>query len=54
VRFVIADYISVSDISVFRDVCEFDKEKCVGARNVPNALEEVSAFVAKASFPKWL
>jgi hypothetical protein len=29
----------VSDLSVFRDVSEFDKETRVGARNVPNALE---------------
>jgi hypothetical protein len=34
-----AYYFAVSDLSVFRDVCEFDKETCVGARNVPNALE---------------
>jgi hypothetical protein len=39
VRFVIADYFAVSDLSVFRDVSEFDKETRVGARNVPNALE---------------
>jgi hypothetical protein len=39
VRFVITDYFAVSDFSVFRDVSEFDKEKRVGARDVPNALE---------------
>jgi hypothetical protein len=39
VRFVIADYFAVSDVSVFRDVSEFDKETRVGARNVMNALE---------------
>ena len=39
VRFVIADYFAVSDLSVFRDVSEFDKETRVVARNVPNALE---------------
>jgi hypothetical protein len=39
VRFVIADYFAVSDLSVFRDVSEFDKETRVGARNFPNALE---------------
>jgi hypothetical protein len=39
VRFVIADYFSVSDLSVFWDIFDFDKETCVGARNVPHALE---------------
>jgi hypothetical protein len=39
VRLVFADYFAVSDISVFWDVGEFDKETCVGSRNVPNALE---------------
>jgi hypothetical protein len=38
-RFVIADYFAVSDISVFWDVSEFDKETRGGAQNVPNALE---------------
>jgi hypothetical protein len=54
VMFVIADYFAVSDLSVFWDVGEFDKETCVGARNVSNALEQASTFVAKASFPQWL
>jgi hypothetical protein len=35
-------------------VCEFDKETCVGSRNVTNALKKASDFVAKTSFPKWL
>jgi hypothetical protein len=39
VRFVVADYFAVSDLSIFRDVGEFDKETCVGSRNVPDALE---------------
>jgi hypothetical protein len=39
VRFVIAYYFAVSDISVFRDVGEFDKETCVGSRNVLTTLE---------------
>jgi hypothetical protein len=39
VRFVIADYFAVSDLSVLQGVCEFYEETCVGARNVPNALE---------------
>ena len=39
VRFVIADYFAVSDLSVFRDVGEFDEETCVGSRNVSIALE---------------
>jgi hypothetical protein len=39
VRFVIAEYFAVSDISVLRDVGEFDEEICVGARDVLNALE---------------
>jgi hypothetical protein len=54
VRFVIADFFAVSDFSVFRDVGEFDKETCVGSRNIVNPLEQATAFVAKASFPKWL
>jgi hypothetical protein len=54
VGFVIANYFSVSDISVFRDAGEFDKETCVYTWNVSNALKKVPAFVAKASFPKWL
>jgi hypothetical protein len=54
VRFAIANYFSVSDLSDFWDVAEFDKETCVGSRNLPNPLEHASAFGAKASFPKWL
>jgi hypothetical protein len=41
-------------MSVFRDVCKFDKETCVGSRNFPNALKKTPNFVAKTSFPKWL
>jgi hypothetical protein len=52
--FVIADYFAGSDISVFWDVGEFDKETCIGSRNVLNALEKAPAFVAKALFPQWL
>jgi hypothetical protein len=52
VGFIITNYFDVSDLSVFWDVCKFDKETCVGSRNVPNALKEVSDFVAKTSFPK--
>jgi hypothetical protein len=52
--FVIADYFAVSDLSVFRDVCEFDKETCVGSRNVLNALKKAPDFVAKTSSTKWL
>jgi hypothetical protein len=37
--FVIAYYFAVSDLSVFRDVSEFDEEIGVGARDVPNGLE---------------
>jgi hypothetical protein len=54
VGFVIAKYFAVSDLSVFRDVCEVDNETCVGSRNVPNALKKATDFVAKTSFPKWL
>jgi hypothetical protein len=54
VRYVIAEYFAVSDLSVFRDVGEFDEETCVGSRNISNALEKELAFVAKSSFPKWL
>jgi hypothetical protein len=54
VGFVIANYFAVIDLSVFWDVCKFDKEKCVGSRNVPNALKKAPNFVAKTSRPKWL
>jgi hypothetical protein len=40
------------DISVFWDVREFDKEICVGSRNVTDAFKKASYFVAKTSFPK--
>jgi hypothetical protein len=52
--FVIANYFYVSDLSVFWDVCKFDEETCVGARNFKNALKKVPDFAAKYSFPKWL
>jgi hypothetical protein len=54
VRLVIADNFAVSDLYVIWDVSEFDEETCVGSRDVPNALEEASVFVAKYSCPKWL
>jgi hypothetical protein len=54
VEFVITNYFAVSDLSVFRDVSEFDKETCVGSRNVSNTLKKAPAFVAKASCPQWL
>jgi hypothetical protein len=54
VWFVIAYYFAVSDLSVFRDVFQFDKETCIGSWNVSNALEQASALVAKTSGPKWL
>jgi hypothetical protein len=54
VGFVITNYFAVSDLSVFWDVCNFDKETCVGSRNVPNALKMAHDFVAKTSLPKWL
>jgi hypothetical protein len=53
VRFIIADYFAVSDLSVMWDVFQIDEESCIGARNVNNALEEASAFVSKSSHPKW-
>jgi hypothetical protein len=52
--FVIADYFAVSDISVRWYVSDFDLKKCVVTRDVSNSLEEVSAFVVKAAFPKGL
>jgi hypothetical protein len=52
--FIITKYFAVSDLSVFWDVCQFDKETCVGYQNIPNALKKVSNLVAKTSFPKWL
>jgi hypothetical protein len=54
VRFLIADYFAVSDLSVLRGVSEFDEETCVGARDLLNALEKASTFVTESSFPKWL
>jgi hypothetical protein len=54
VRFEIADYFAVSDLSVCRDVSEFDKKTCIGTGDVSNSLEEVSAFVAKTALPKGL
>jgi hypothetical protein len=54
VGFVIAKYFAVSDLSVFWDVCKFDKETCFGSRNVPNALKKAPGIVSKTSFPKWL
>jgi hypothetical protein len=52
--FIITHYFSVSNLHVFWDVCEFDKETCVGSRSVTDTLKEASYFVAKTSFPKWL
>jgi hypothetical protein len=49
VGFVIAHYFAVSDFLVFWDFCKFDKETCVGSRNVPNALKKALDFI-----PKWL
>jgi hypothetical protein len=54
VRFVIADYFAVRDLSVLKDVSEFDEETCIGVRNVSSSLEEASTFVSKSSCPKWL
>jgi hypothetical protein len=54
VGFVIANYSAVCDLSVFRDICKFDKETCVGSWNVPNALKKAPDFVAKTLCPKWL
>jgi hypothetical protein len=54
VGFVIANYFAVRDLSAFRDVCKFELKKCVGSRNIPNALKKAPNFVAKTSFPKWL
>jgi hypothetical protein len=41
-------------LSLFWNVCKFNKETCVGSWDVTNALKEASYFVAKTSFPKWL
>jgi hypothetical protein len=54
VGFVITDYFAVSDLSVFQGVSDFDKETCVGSRNISNTLKKAPAFVAKTLFPKWL
>jgi hypothetical protein len=53
VWFVITNYFAVSDLSVFWDVCRFDKDTCVGSGEVANALKKASDLVAEASFPKW-
>jgi hypothetical protein len=50
VGFIITNYFAVSDLFVFWDVCKFDKETCVGSRNVSNTLKEASDFVAKPRF----
>jgi hypothetical protein len=34
VRFVIADYLAVSDLSVRQDVGEFDEEAFIGTGNI--------------------
>jgi hypothetical protein len=47
VWFVIANYFAVRDLSVFRDVCEFDEETCIGAWNISNSLKKLPH-----SFPK--
>jgi hypothetical protein len=54
VGFLVTNYFSISDMSVLWYVCKFDKEKCVGSRNVSNAMKQAPDFVAKSSFPKWL
>jgi hypothetical protein len=54
VGFVITNYFSLIDLSVFWDVSEFDKETCVGSGNVSNTLKKASAFIAKTLCPKWL
>jgi hypothetical protein len=53
-RFVIANYFAVSDLSVRRYVSEFDKKICIVTKDVSNSLEEASVFVAKAAFSKGL
>jgi hypothetical protein len=54
VRFVIADYFAVSNISVRQDVSEFDEETCISTRDVSNSLEEAAAFVSKTACPNGL
>jgi hypothetical protein len=54
VWFVIANFFTISEIPVFQDVCEFDKETCVGSWNISNSLKKSPAFVSKTSFPKLL
>jgi hypothetical protein len=48
VRFVIANIFAISDLSIFWDFGEFEKEICVGSWDVSNALEQASSFFAKA------
>jgi hypothetical protein len=54
VGFIITKKNTLSDFSVFWDVCKFNKETYVGSINVTNALKEASYFIAKTAFPKWL
>jgi hypothetical protein len=54
VWFVITDYFAVINLSVLRDVGEFDEETCISTGDVSNSLEEASAFVDKTLFPKGL
>jgi hypothetical protein len=54
VRFVVAYYFAIIDISVHQDVSVFYEETCVSTRDVSNSLEEASAFVAKTALSKGL
>jgi hypothetical protein len=54
VRFLIAYYFAVSDLSVRQDVGGFDEETCISTGDVSNSLEEASAFVAKTALSKGL
>jgi hypothetical protein len=54
VGFLITNFFAASDLSVFWDVSEFDKDTYVGFKNVLNTTKKASTFVAKTLCPKWL
>jgi hypothetical protein len=54
VRLLVTDNFAICDSSVLWYVFEFNKETCVGAKNVADNLEESTHLITKTSFPKRL
>jgi hypothetical protein len=54
VRLLVTDTFVICDVSVLWYVFEFNKETCVCAWNVVDALEESTRLITKASFQKIL